>query len=775
MGPSHKPVAGQSNGSEKKRTVSDWNGKGNGSLSGETLDTAKAGRLDSEMPAFFGNGSRRLVTTLLLYGLIIEWLLPLNQLTVYTELYSIGPIVAAVGGFLAVGLWMPPLWVSLVVNSAICLGSASIIYSSHSPTLLDALFWITDAVQNDIVRLMEGELLIGGESRTLLLIAGLGMMAVAVQSLVWMRQWGIGLTALTALYLLLLHSFLGVEVFPGLVRALAEGLILTALLVVPKLDRLYGEEASRSAASRSAAGWPVGWWSGAAWMTVVLLSIGAAASFGKPAADGPAPWAVAAVDWAGNHLTADTVTTILRERSLDALRSGEQERDAAGWTGYGFDDSTLGAPIRSDDTPLFTVQSTEPIYLRGDSKDVYDGRGWLQEGHSVEERLVADAMGDRTGRQPEQAGKLKPGEAVNPEGLAERAGGIEPREAVDPYTGLKLTEDEWTASSKERTLLHTVTALRPSSGWPILTAGADAAVTELFADGSWDRMDRYRKDEITDALFAAKSDDVIKRYTVATRLPADDPDLLRKAGQYEADPAAIAELYTQLPPALPARVKDLASRIAESAGKGRYDTAKAIESFLRDGFTYTLTQTEEPAEGADFVDHFLFEQHQGYCVHFATSMVVLLRTQGIPARYVKGFAPGTPDADSDETRSSQQLAALEGIVNGAKDRGDTAGGGGTLLLQRVDSAASWTDAGGGLAAAVGPDASAARTYTVRASDAHAWVEVYFAGVGWVPFEPTPSFGAPGEAGAGAARGDGGGDGSAAAPRGPAAASDGAAA
>ena len=61
---------------------------------------------------FFHLSSRRIVTSLLLFGLIIEWLLPLTQLEAYTELYRIGPLITAIGLSLAVGLFVPPMWIS---------------------------------------------------------------------------------------------------------------------------------------------------------------------------------------------------------------------------------------------------------------------------------------------------------------------------------------------------------------------------------------------------------------------------------------------------------------------------------------------------------------------------------------------------------------------------------------------------------------------------------------------------------------------------------------
>jgi transglutaminase-like putative cysteine protease len=106
----------------------------------------------------------------------------------------------------------------------------------------------------------------------------------------------------------------------------------------------------------------------------------------------------------------------------------------------------------------------------------------------------------------------------------------------------------------------------------------------------------------------------------------------------------------------------------------RYDQALAIQNYLRDPtrFTYDISSS---AAGRDAVSAFLDSRH-GYCLQFATTMVMMLRSIGIPARLSEGFLPGT--------------AANDG------------------------------------------------TFVVRGADAHAWPEVYFAGHGWVRFEPTPA-------------------------------------
>lgn len=135
--------------------------------------------------------------------------------------------------------------------------------------------------------------------------------------------------------------------------------------------------------------------------------------------------------------------------------------------------------------------------------------------------------------------------------------------------------------------------------------------------------------------------------------------------------------YLQLPDNLPARVHELAQLITSSFSSS-YDKAKAVEQyFSANNFPYTLTPQKTP-RGQDFVDYFLFDLKEGYCTYFASAMTVLLRSAGIPARYVEGYIlPSYPDTDN--------------------------------------------------------------IFKVTNEQAHAWVEAYFEGFGWLVFEPTPPF------------------------------------
>ncbi|WP_219835319.1 transglutaminase family protein [Paenibacillus sp. R14(2021)] len=620
---------------------------------------------------FFSYFTRRLITSMLLFGLIVEWLLPLQQLQQYTELYQVSPLLTAVGLFLAVGLFVPPAWTALLLNGCITIGAVLFLFMPQYHSVPNAVQALLRAIQHDALQMAQGNMMLSGETRTLLLISGLGMMSIAVQSLMWLRQWGLGLTALTAVYLLLLYGFLGLPVFPGLLRACAEGLLLSALVTVPRIERLTGTSNLFAAEGGRGilAGWTLGWWSGSAWLAVVIVASGIGASWSWSEGDTakPAPWAAQALKWGearmgeGSARTHTTAEEAMAETGLDS----------AAQTGYGFDDSKLGSPLTRDHTVLMTVVSKEAAYLRGDSKDIYTGSGWEQKEHDWQ--AVTVEGGDSGSKLDVNA---------NSNAISSEAGGA-------PNTPF----------------VQTVTAAVPTAGLPLFAGGSAAKVTALvLMNGSKEDSQEYKRDEATGALYPASDDNRVVRYMVETAVPA--VHALRESDQGEASAAGVSDwhpasdpdeaAYTQLPAGLPARVSALAAQILADAGhpQGRYEQAVAIADYLRGHYAYDLDKTSIPAAGMDFVDDFLFRQKQGYCVHFASAMAVMLRTQGIPARYVKGFAAG------EESRQ----------------------------------------AGSGEAA----------LYTVRASDAHAWVEVLFPGVGWAAFEPTPGFAAPGSGASGEA-------------------------
>ncbi|WP_165861141.1 transglutaminase TgpA family protein [Paenibacillus paeoniae] len=157
------------------------------------------------------------------------------------------------------------------------------------------------------------------------------------------------------------------------------------------------------------------------------------------------------------------------------------------------------------------------------------------------------------------------------------------------------------------------------------------------------------------------------------------------------------EYYLSLPASLPDRVRELAQEVTAD-GKNDYDRAKAIETHLRQNYIYNNKPDLSKLSGssADFVDGFLFELQEGYCDYFSTAMAVMARSIGLPSRWVKGFTPGVLPVE--------RYGPPGEMMDGER----------------------YNPTGAGM-------------YTVRNSDAHSWVEIYFEGFGWIPFEPTSGF------------------------------------
>ena len=138
-------------------------------------------------------------------------------------------------------------------------------------------------------------------------------------------------------------------------------------------------------------------------------------------------------------------------------------------------------------------------------------------------------------------------------------------------------------------------------------------------------------------------------------------------------PQAVLEYFLQLQ-SVSQRIVQLSNDVTRNAGTV-YEKVVAVERHLLTNYRYSLEMDKAPT-GTPLED-FLFVRKTGYCEHYATAMVVMLRTLGIPARLVTGFLTG-----------------------------------------------EWNNFG--------------RYYIVRQQDAHAWVEVFFPDSGWMTFDPTPA-------------------------------------
>ena len=182
----------------------------------------------------------------------------------------------------------------------------------------------------------------------------------------------------------------------------------------------------------------------------------------------------------------------------------------------------------------------------------------------------------------------------------------------------------------------------------------------------------YRNVGVDDggAVFDLDSEHPVGRYQATSDIAQPGATELRIADR--TYPSDLDPGYLRLP-LLDPRIPRLAKQIT-AAADNNYDKALAVETYLRTHFEYSLQLSRTVPH--DPLANFLFERKQGHCEYFASSMAVLLRSLGVPARVVNGFRTGEFN---------------------------------DLTSQ----------------------------YVVRASNAHSWVEVFFPGHGWIAFDPTP--------------------------------------
>ncbi|WP_373284320.1 DUF4129 domain-containing transglutaminase family protein [Virgibacillus oceani] len=301
--------------------------------------------------------------------------------------------------------------------------------------------------------------------------------------------------------------------------------------------------------------------------------------------------------------------------------------------GYGEDDSRLGGSFVQDYTPVFQAAVKDEHYWRIETKDVYTGKGWERSAEPNYETQVNGYI------------------------------------ALDTFSdNVKTEKHDTVVEFQGNTMIEKLV-------YPYGISQVEAGEATAFLLDQNSGEIRTRVNNVDRSL---------AEYSITYDMPSFAIDELRKASL--EDPTAINDQYTQLPENLPARIGELAKEIT-SSDNNRYDRVRAIENYFgQNGFQYQTSDVPIPKENQDYVDQFLFESKAGYCDNYSTSMVVMLRTLDIPARWVKGFTSGEKIADN---------------IGGTDESYDV--------------------------------------YEVTNANAHSWVEAYFPGIGWVPFEPTQGF------------------------------------
>jgi transglutaminase-like putative cysteine protease len=326
---------------------------------------------------------------------------------------------------------------------------------------------------------------------------------------------------------------------------------------------------------------------------------------------------------------APTVATLVRRPAASGSSANDGDMSASTSSLLSSDYLDMTSRPRLSNSIVFTVQASHPDFWRGQTWDVYDGTGW-QRSDPGRQLLFHD------------------GQIVHLE-----------TDPTDP------------AVQNGQTMQQTFHIEAPYSNLLFAAPTPIDVQTTGFVVG--------RRDGTMTAVGGVGRGTV---YTVWSKRPRSTEATLRAADP-KAIPAEVMQRDAETPPTT-ARVRQLAQQITANASTN-YDKVLAIEAWLAANTKYSLNAPLSPAN-TDVVDHFVFDTHLGWCEQVASTLVVMLRSVGVPARVATGFVTGAPDS-----------------LNG--------------------------------------------TYVVREKDAHAWAEVYFAGVGWQGFDPTASVPLAGDAAA----------------------------
>ncbi len=394
----------------------------------------------------------------------------------------------------------------------------------------------------------------------------------------------------------------------------------------------------------------------------------------------------------------------LQQLTADATKTGQNGEAEIG-LGEDFDLSSAGE-LSSNPMPVLRMKSNRKGYLRAQVYDVYTGSGWVQSAW----------MNPPPGRH----GKLIVPDAIplpfQPHGDAINTFSIPLVDFPSPRYQERLLNAHQIITSQGNTfstndsaelnfeiVRQEVTLLQTQPPYYF-------AVFQPFRleNISFGKDDRLLDQPLLDQAACLRPGDLTRlhpkefAYTVYSLEPKAGPAKLKQV--YVAGPPAIVKRYTQLPQStdptdaellalgidrdkyrsVSQRLRNFALTTASGLATGKdtplsmWDKVQAIYQFLtnEEEFTYTR-QYQQLNPEQEVTEAFVMGSRQGYCRYFASAMAVLCRLNGIAARVVTGYAPGT--------------------------------------YSFVDNA-----------------------YIVKASNAHAWVEVYFDEYGWITFDPTPA-------------------------------------
>lgn len=371
-----------------------------------------------------------------------------------------------------------------------------------------------------------------------------------------------------------------------------------------------------------------------------------------------------------------------------------------------------GGPIRLSQEPVLKAKTERATLWRGRAFDYYDGHGWSRTAPYTWRAVRTDdrtfnlrllhhpglgggafsganfpaysGFGPLSGQAtplPSHAGPAGPGNAPGPSSTG-GVGALSPPEPTGraPYQPSPIPTIPGTAAEPQPvgeplkgTLIRQDVEIIGSSTSAIIAAPFPVRLTMGPNVG---QREMSGPSGVTVDVYGGVQNGAVmdpgQTYTVWSRVPDTPADELRRAPSNKWDDVVRQCYVDQQSLEVSAALGPLVREIT-AAATNDYDRAIAIQRYLEEHCAYTLNVPLTPA-GADPVVHFVLKTRRGACDLFASAMTLMCRLAGVPARVATGFAPGEYDP------------SVQAVI-------------------------------------------------VRGTDAHAWSEVLFKDIGWIPFDP----------------------------------------
>lgn len=350
--------------------------------------------------------------------------------------------------------------------------------------------------------------------------------------------------------------------------------------------------------------------------------------------------------------------------------------------GYGPSFELGGARVTPEGIAL-ELRTSRNDYLRGITFDQYDGRGWV----NTAENGLTWMLPAHQVLNPSVLKRVRVEHTVIPylQGGNMVFAIAEPMSMTMPVV-VELGTPQEVAGFSDIVSLHTRTSLQEGRPYRVVSwlsiADKQSMRRTTLNYPAW-VQERYlqlpeslpqRIQELADRIVATKlieDDPNIRMFvTLHTRTGIEETQIFRGEGDNARLLATIQKRDNEIISVSPS------GRLVRDGLVNPYDAAEAIQDYLRTELTYRESIPTPPPD-RDALDFFLFESQVGYCDYFATAMAVMVRSQGLAARLVRGYAAGEYNRETS-------------------------------------------------------------SYIVPVAAAHTWLEIYFDPYGWQRFEPTPA-------------------------------------